>query len=173
MQRKRPKTAMVLVDMAEEDRRKIAWGRGPAQEGIMLLASAIRSARNSGIPPLFVTNESHPAIIRELALAAGPEARIFRKTLMSAFSSEEFRLFLERLNPDALIIGGWVRHLCVRDTVIDAMRQEYRVYTSGDILFFREGSHPFPMMGDWELRLNARLITQFPDADSLVAATMH
>ena len=42
--RLRLKAAVVVVDMAEEDRRKIAWGRGSAEEGIMKLSSVISSA---------------------------------------------------------------------------------------------------------------------------------
>lgn len=164
------KTAMVVVDMTEEDRHRIAWGRGPAEEGIRTLARAIESAGKLGMARAFVTNMRHATVLRELADAGGLDAPAFRKELSSAFSSHGFRRFLDEINADALIIGGWAKHLCVRDTAIDAMLREYQVLTTEDILFHRDLIPPQPMMSDSELRLNSHLITMYPDADSLFAS---
>ncbi len=170
---RRIKTAMVVIDMATEDRHKIAWGRGCATEGIMRLASVIRTARGAGIRPIMVVCDNRPTLLPELAAAAGPDAPLFRKSLMSAFSLADFSRYLESLRLDSLIVVGWVSHLCVRDTAIDAMREGYRVFISDDLLFYRAGSPPYPMMSDSELRLFGGSILRFPDARSLVAALMH
>ncbi len=165
----RVKAAMVIVDMAEADRRKISWARGCAEEGLLLLSATLRSAADLGIPAVFVADEGHGAILRELSDAA-PGAPCFRKSLMSAFSSADFRRHLDLLNPDMLIIAGWVSHLCVRDTVIDALGEGFRVFTSGDLLFHRSGSPQHPVMEEAELRILASRFLLFPDAQSILSA---
>jgi hypothetical protein len=163
------KIALVTIDMQEDQRKNMAWGRGCAEEGIILLSSAVSSAREAGIRPVFVVGSGSIGVLDELSREA-PGAPVFRKRLGSAFSSWAFRRYLDRLNPDALIIGGWVGHLCVRDTVIDAIRDEYSVFTSGDLIFHRAGSPARQMMDESELRLNSRLLTMYPDAASLLSA---
>ncbi len=163
------KAAMVVVDMAEGDRRKISWARGCAEEGIILLSTTLRSAAELGIPAVFVADEGHGAILRELSEAA-PGAPCFRKSLMSAFSSADFRRHLDMLNPDILVVAGWVSHLCVRDTATDAIREGFRVFTSGDLLFHRSGSPRHPVMEEAELRILASRFLLFPDAPSILAA---
>ncbi len=165
----RLKAAIVIIDMAEADRRKISWAHGCAEEGIIVLSTTLRSAADAGIPAVFVADEGHGAILHELSDAA-PGAPCFRKSLMSAFSSADFRRHLDLLNPDILVIAGWVSHLCVRDTVIDALGEGFRVFTSGDLLFHRAGSPQHPIMEDAELRILASSFLLFPDAPSILAA---
>ncbi len=166
------KAALLVIDMAQEDRDKMGWRRDCAEEGIAVLSSVVASARRTGIPSIFVMYRSHPTLLPELAAAAGAEAPRFLKSLMSAFTLAEFERHLEDLRVDALIIGGWVSHLCVRDTVIDAIRNEYVVSTTEDILFHRAGLLRFPVMDRSELCLNAGRFTCYPDAASLVLAQM-
>lgn len=163
------KAAMVIIDMAEGDRRKIAWGRGCAEEGILLLSKTVGSAVESGIPLVFVADEGHGAMLRELSTAA-PGAPFFRKSLMSAFSSSEFRRHLDELNPDVLALAGWAAHLCVRASALDALREGFLVSFSEDLLFHRAGSPPHRMMDETELRLRSPMLIRHPDAHSLLAA---
>jgi nicotinamidase-related amidase len=163
------KMAFVIIDMQQNERARVGWDFGCAEEGIIRLASTIRAARGMGVRPLFVTGYGRPEIMPELAEAAGGEALRFQKRLLSAFGEPGFARYLDEMRLDCLLVAGWVRHLCVRDTAIDAIRDEYRVLTSADMLFFRDGSPPYPMMCESELRLNSRLITVYPDSETLLA----
>ena len=165
----RRKAALVVVDMAEADRQKISWPKGCAEEGIMRLSSAMAAAAGEGISTVFVMDREGDRPLHELSAYAPRALRFPKNGFLSAFSSEPFRRYLDLLNPDALIVAGWVGNLCVRATAIDALKDGYLVHSSEDLLFHRTGTIPLPMMGEPELRMHAGLITMHRDAASLVA----
>ncbi len=137
-----PKIAMVVVDMQEACRNELAYSCGSVQEGIARTASVIGAVRRMGHPVVLVMGESTPEPLREVDEAAGPDAVRFTKGLRSAFTVPAFRRFLEQSLSDALVIAGWVKGICVRDTMLDAIWNGYTVISSDEILFHRAGVPP-------------------------------
>jgi nicotinamidase-related amidase len=141
--------AVVLIDLQAAHRHEFSYGHGTVEEGLRRTVAVIAEARSLSMPVFLVTGERHPEIIPEILEAAGKGRRIFEKKMLSAFSSLDLLYFLNEV--DTLVVGGWARHLCVRETVLDALGEGYSIMTSDQLVF---GKHPSdePMLGETYLR---------------------
>ncbi|MEW6722230.1 MAG: isochorismatase family protein [Candidatus Micrarchaeota archaeon] len=131
----RMRPALVLVDLLQPDRRFFSYEHGTVAEGISRVVGLIRTARSINAPILLVSGVRNREILPEIIDAAGDKAYFAHKSKLSAFSAPDFETILNAHDIDALIIGGWIRHICVRTTVADALSRGFGVMTSDEILF--------------------------------------
>ncbi len=163
------RTALLLIDLQSAHRHHFSYDHGTVEDGVRRTISVIEAVRSLGLPILLVTGESAPEIIPEIRSAAGRAARVFQKTLNSAFTCLDLLHYLnECARIDALIVGGWARHLCVRETVLDALGESFLILTS-DQLVFGKGSSEAPMLDETNLRGFAEQLFIFQSAEDLVA----
>ncbi len=127
--------ALVLVDMLEKDRGMFTYEHGPLSEGIRRTTDVIASFRSARMPLILVTGTRSREVFREIALASGPDALTVGKPKMSAFSAPDFQTILNAYDIDTIVLGGWIRHLCVMATASEAVSLGYRIRTSDQILF--------------------------------------
>ncbi|MFH0884104.1 MAG: isochorismatase family protein [Candidatus Micrarchaeota archaeon] len=166
--RKPPKLAMVVVDMQEACRDKLGYASGSVEEGIWRTSRVIQAVRKMGRPVILVTYESTPKVIREISEAAGTDSPHFTKTLQSAFTVAPFLRFLEDSLTDALIVAGWVKGICIRDTMLDAIWAGYEVISSDEILFHRIGFPPMDALMLHERIIHAPFVSYFESAEELL-----
>jgi len=164
-----PKFAMVVVDMQEACRDKLGYSGASVEEGIERTSRVIRAVRETGRPVILVTYESSPQVLREILEAAGPNPVHFAKTLQSAFTIAPFRRFLSESLSDSLIFAGWVKGICVRDSMLDAIWNGFRVATSDEILFHRSGFPPMDALMIHERIIHAPVVTYYQTSGELVA----
>lgn len=160
--------AAVFVDLQESCRDRLAYTQGAVEEGIARSAALARAARDAGIPVILVTSESSPEPLAEIAQAAGPGALRFTKSLQSAFTIAPFRSFLEESLVDALVISGWVKSICVRDTMLDAIWNRYSVLYSDEALFHRKGFPALDALMPHERILHGMLVDYYETAADLI-----
>lgn len=129
----RGRLALVLIDLHEKDRGAFTYEHGTLDEGIARTARVVSAAREMRLPLVFVSGSG--GILPDVMEAAGGEALFVRKTRLSAFSSADFETILSAHDAETLIVGGWIRHICVRATIADALQRGFRVATSDEILF--------------------------------------
>jgi nicotinamidase-related amidase len=163
-----PKFAMVVVDMQEACRDKLGYTGGSVEDGIMRTSRVIQAVREAGRPVILVTYDSSPQVIREILEAAGSGSPHFTKTLQSAFTIVAFRRFLDESLSDSLIFAGWVKGICVRDTLLDAIWNGFRVVTSDEILFHRSGFPPMDALMIHERIIHAPVVSYYDTADELI-----
>ncbi len=163
-----PKFAMVVVDMQEACRDKLGYSGASVEEGIGRTSRVIRAVRETGRPVILVTYESSPQVMREILEAAGPDPAHFTKTLQSAFTIAPFRRFLSESLSDSLVFAGWVKGICVRDTMLDAIWNGFRVVTSDEILFHRSGFPPMDALMLHERIIHASVVSYFDSAEGLI-----
>ncbi len=132
---RKPRTALVIVDMLEKDLGAFTYEHGPVAEGIRRTADVIASSRSLGLPLILITGTRSRGLVREIAQAAGTEALVVGKPKMSAFSAPDMQTILNAYDIDTIVLGGWIRHLCVMATASEAVSLGYRIRTSDQILF--------------------------------------
>jgi nicotinamidase-related amidase len=130
-----PKTALVLVDLLKVHSQAFSYEHGSVEQGIQRTVALIHRCRASCVPVVLVTMARSRELLPEITAAAGPEGKTFPKHKMSAFSNPAFEAYLASEGIDSLIVGGWIRHLCVMATAVDAMDKGYSVMTSDEIMF--------------------------------------
>jgi nicotinamidase-related amidase len=163
-----PKFAMVVVDMQEACRDKLGYAGASVEEGIQRTARVIRAVRETGRPAILVTYDSSPQVIREISDAAGPDSPHFTKTLQSAFTIAPFRRFLSESLSDSLIFAGWVKGICVRDSMLDAIWNGFRVITSDEILFHRSGFPPMDALMIHERIIHGPVVSYYDTSEGLI-----
>ncbi len=129
------KNMLVLVDLQAELVDMLTYRHGPVSRGIERVEELIRFCRRLDIPIALVTSVNWPDIIPSILDAAGPGAPVFTKRRPSAFSDAGFSRFVEAASPQNLILGGSIRHLCMKSTSMDALERGHGVISSDEILF--------------------------------------
>jgi nicotinamidase-related amidase len=126
----RDQSAVVLLDIQGGP----LMDRLPDRDG--LLAAAARLARVAGLlkVPVLVTEQNpktlgttHPAL-RDALPATDPVA----KMSFSAFGEEAFAKALKTTGRTHLVVGGIMTHICVCQTVLDALHRGYVVHLAED-----------------------------------------
>ncbi len=130
-----PRQALVLVDFLEKQRGYFTYENGPLEEGIKRAAGIAARACAAGMPVFIVTGYFSRTVFPEISEAAGHDAISVWKKGTSAFTSPDFQTMINAYDIDTLIIGGWIRHICVMATVGDALERGYAVQTTDHILF--------------------------------------
>jgi len=136
---KAPRLAMVLVDLQESCRDRMAYEGGSVALGLSRVTETIRAVREGNWPLCIVNYECSPEPLHEIAHAAGEGAPRFLKRMQSAFTSEEFLGFVRENQIDTFLVAGWVRSICVRDTMLDIVWGGQSLIYSDELLFHREG----------------------------------
>lgn len=166
---RRPMFGAVVVDMSEANRQDLAHAALGVDEAIRRTAQVISSVRECGRPVILITHERTPLVLREIAEAAGTGARHFSKSLHSAFTVPAFRRFLSETLTDALVVCGWMKGICVRETMLDGIWDGYRIMTSDDLLFDRAGVRPMEALLDYERMTHAPAVSYFENSYALVS----
>ena len=94
----------------------------------------IRAARVLSIP--IIVTEQYPEglgrTVNDIVEALGEYYRPIEKTSFNNFKSPEFVDKLDSVKPKQLLVMGIESHICVYQTVLEAVRREYRVYLLED-----------------------------------------
>ncbi len=132
---RKKRVALMLIDFQQRHRGSFTYEHGPLSEGIARAASVISSAQSSGIPVILVSGKVHRDIFPEISEAAGADAiRLYKKTL-DAFKEPDLETILGAYDIDTIVVGGWIRHICVMATTAEALKRGFSVMTSDEILF--------------------------------------
>lgn len=166
---RRPMFGAVVVDMGEANRHDLAHPGLGVDEAIRRTVHVISAVRDCGRPVILVTHESAPLVLREIREAAGPDAERMTKSLHSAFTIHAFRRFLRDTLTDALVVCGWMKGICVRETMLDGIWGGYHIMTSDDLLFDRKGIRPMEALLDYERRTHAPAVSYYENSEALVA----
>jgi len=134
-----PKLALLLIDFQQKDRGYFTYEHGLLPEGIAKTVSVIASAKASGIPTIMVSGRLSKELFPEIASAAGENALRLHKRGIDAFKEPDLETYLNANDVDTLIIGGWVRHICVMATAREAINRGFSVMTSDEMLFGDRG----------------------------------
>jgi nicotinamidase-related amidase len=126
----RDRTAVLLLDLQAGP----LMDKLPDRDG--LVAAAARLARVAGLLkiPVLVTEQNakalgttHPAL-REALPGYAP----IDKMSFSAFGEEAFEKALKATGRTHLVVGGIMSHICVCQTVLDALHRGYIVHLAAD-----------------------------------------
>ncbi len=127
-------TALVVIDY-QEKLVPMLWRSSEIIERARLV---IRAAPIYEIP--IVITEHYPKglgrTVPEISDALG-DAHPFEKVVFSAFGSNEFSHALKKLEVDTLMVMGIESHICVSQTVHDAIDRGYGVHVISDAISSR------------------------------------
>lgn len=166
----RPPAAVVLVDLCASVRRDFSYEHGSVQDGLERTLAVVRHARSLCLPVAFITSFRNPEITPPLD-AETLRSRTFAKDMvMSAFYNGDFRRFVEGSGFKYLVIGGYARHICVRETMLDALKRGLSVLTTDEILFGKAGQEPWGPLTLTEMKWHSPEFEQFQSVDALLRA---
>jgi isochorismate hydrolase len=157
---------LVIVDLQRELVDMLTYRHGPVSLGIRRVEGLISFCKRLGMPLALVTSVNWPEIEPSVLAAAGPSAPIFTKKRASAFSDEGFVRFVEGISPENMILGGSIRHLCVKSTALGALERGYGVLSSDEMLFGSADVDSPEAIAE-ALRSFSRDSRFFPDIESL------
>jgi len=160
--------ALLLIDLQKAHLHEFSYEHGPVEEGLRRIVAVIAEARALCIPVLLVSGEREPDLLHEISDAARG-ARIFTKKTASAFGAPGLDAFLDDLRVDTLVLSGWERRICVRETVLDALGEGYGIMTSDQIIFGKAPSSA-PMLSEVERRGFQDQLRIYPTSDDLIRA---
>lgn len=130
----REKTALIVIDYQEKLAPRV-WNYEMMLENAKLM---IRAVPIYGIPILYT--EHYPSglgvtvpEIKELLSDHEP----YEKVVFSAFGSEEFTRALEEKHISTLMVMGIESHICVSQTVHDAIDRGYKIHVISDAISSR------------------------------------
>lgn len=83
------------------------------------------------------------AVLRE---TAGPDAAVFEKSAFSALAASGLRDFLREHQVEHLLLAGLETPVCVYQTVVQAVREEWPVTVLSDCLAERRGADASPVL---------------------------
>lgn len=131
----RERAALVIIDF-QEKLVPMVWKPEDVLENARLM---IRGMPIYGIPILYT--EHYPKglgrTVPEIK-ALLPDVEPFEKVVFSAFGSDEFGKALEEQGIRTLIVMGIESHICVSQTVHDAIEKGYGVHVIGDAISSRK-----------------------------------
>ncbi len=122
------KAALVIVDM-QDKLLKIISRRREIIKSIMLLLGLAEQEKM----PVIVTKQVKLGELAQEIKARIPEnAVFFEKKSFSIFGDEKIAAYIEGLQKQQLIITGIETHICILQSVMDALDEGYRVYVPPD-----------------------------------------
>lgn len=130
----RKNTALLIIDF-QEKLVPMVWNRDPVIENARLMIQAMQIY---DIPIIYT--EHYPqglgrTVPEILKLLEGMEP--IKKVVFSAFGSELVRNVLKEMGIETIIIMGIESHICVSQTVHDALEEGYRVHVISDAVTSR------------------------------------
>jgi nicotinamidase-related amidase len=125
-------TALIVVDLQEKLVPAIARHERLLRNAVLLL----RAAQTLEMPVLLTTQYQKglgPVVPQVLAEAPGAEP--FDKTTFGCFGSEEFTARVRAMEERTqLLVIGVESHICVAQTVLEAIRSDYDVHVASDAI---------------------------------------
>ncbi len=122
------KAALVIVDM-QDKLLKVISRRREIIKSIMLLLGLAEQEKM----PVIVTKQVKLGELAQEIKARIPEnAVFFEKKSFSIFGDEKIAAYIEGLQKQQLIITGIETHICILQSVMDALDEGYRVYVPPD-----------------------------------------
>lgn len=140
----RDKISLIVVDMQEklinaipEERREVVTRNSKI---------LIETAKTLGIP--ITVTEQYPKglglTINEIKEAIGDEPKPIEKLVFSCARSSDFTAALKNTKRTEVLMCGIETHVCVLQTVLDLIKDGYKVYVPADAVTSRKGI-------DWEM----------------------
>jgi len=124
------------MDFQEKLLSKVYMAEEIADNAIVM----IKSARALNIP--VIVTEQYPKglgrTIEEIIKVLGEDYKPIEKVNFNCFGSQEFIDKLESINRRSLLIMGVEAHICICQTVLEALRKEYEVYLLEDTISSRK-----------------------------------
>lgn len=132
------KISLVVVDMQEKLMNAIPEER---REVVMRNSKIlIETAKTLGIP--ITVTEQYPKglglTINEIKEAIGDESRPIEKLVFSCARSSDFKATLQNTKRAEVLMCGIETHVCVLQTVLDLIKNGYRVYVPADAVTSRK-----------------------------------
>ena len=121
-------TVVVFIDV-QERLAKVIPNIGSILANSRLLASF---ALGEGVPVIATKQVKLGEIVSELRDLLEGRAYIVEKKTFSCFGSKEFVSTLEKLERKTLVVAGLETHICVLQTVYDALERGYDVVVAVD-----------------------------------------
>jgi len=123
-------TVVVLIDFQEKLAKVI-----PNIDSILVNTRLLASyALSEGVPVIVTKQVKLGEIVSELRGLLEGRAYIVEKKTFSCFGSKEFVSILEKLERKTLAIAGLETHICVIQTVYDALERGYDVVVAVDAI---------------------------------------
>lgn len=127
---------LLCMDFQEKLLSKVYMAEEIADNAIAM----IKSARALNIP--VIVTEQYPKglgrTIEEIIKVLGEDYKPIEKVNFNCFGSQEFIDKLESINRRSLLIMGVEAHICICQTVLEALRKEYEVYLLEDTISSRK-----------------------------------
>ncbi len=122
------KAALVIVDM-QDKLLKIIDRRKEVIKNIVLLLGL---AEQEKMPVIITKQVKLGDIAREIKDHIPENTVFFEKKSFSIFGDEKIAAYIEGLQKQQLIITGIETHICILQSVMDALDEGYRVYVPPD-----------------------------------------
>lgn len=131
------KFAVVIVDMqTKPDTSLMTYRHGSVNDGVRRVCELLDFANRMGIPILIVSSDFLSSkVVPDIVAGAGKNAQFITKRVSNAFFSDHFTKAVASSRADSLVIGGFNRSCCVKETVRGALKNKFTVLTSDEILF--------------------------------------
>jgi nicotinamidase-related amidase len=139
----RSKTALVVVDMMEDNRSEPFFGKLFRNERVAERIKAVALEARAARIPIILVGFYSKKVDERIAKAAGPDAIVITKKRLDAFNVKKFRKTLEKLGVETIALCGYNRVCCVLETTNGAINAGYNVITSNLLMysngFFEDG----------------------------------
>jgi len=126
----------VLIDVQE----KLCGAIPSIKETSPRISLMLSASKILGIKT--IVNEQYPkglgSTIPELKEILLPEWPVIEKNSFSSFGSDNFRVEIAKKRTDNLIIMGIEAHVCVQQTVFDALEKGFNVFVPADAIASRK-----------------------------------
>jgi len=123
-------TVVVLIDVQERLAKVI-----PNIDSIIVNTRLLASyALSDGIPVIVTKQVKLGEIVPELRDLLEGRAHVVEKKTFSCFGSKDFVSTLEKLERKTLVVAGLETHICVLQTVYDALERGYDVVVAVDAI---------------------------------------
>jgi nicotinamidase-related amidase len=131
-----PDTALVIIDMQEAFRDKIADFTAISKR----ISVLVQAAKLLSIPTL--VTEQYPKGLgptaEEIKQVLSGDVEIVEKTTFSSCGVQPFLTQLEQTRADQILVCGIEAHVCVNQTVHDLLASEYQVHVLAECISSRD-----------------------------------
>lgn len=137
----RDDSVLVIIDI--QQRLSAAMPEKIVQKVIADTSLLIQSATLLNIP-IIVSEQYSKGLgktVSELSTLLAKTSQVVDKYCFSCASNEEFSTALAALNKKQVILAGMETHICVVQTAIELLKQEYQVFIATDAMCSRKISH--------------------------------
>jgi len=122
------KAALIIVDM-QDKLLKIISDRNKIISNIQLL---VRLAQLEGMPIVVTKQVKLGELTPEIKEVLPANTVEFEKKSFSIFGDEKISAYIEGLQKQQLVVTGIETHICILQSVMDALDEGYRVYVPPD-----------------------------------------